>query len=128
MNLRLSPAERAGLRAVTADFRTTPSALLLQFVWDLTGSNSNGGSDERDRAEDWATRNLWRDFTAKTPAERACWERLEAKAQRLRNAELAEWRAGHAAAQGKPTAPSAALARPGNPLPEGHTFSSASVE
>ncbi|KAB2668771.1 MAG: hypothetical protein DVB31_06250 [Verrucomicrobia bacterium] len=123
MNLRLSPAERAGLRAVAADFRTTPAALLLQFVRDLTGSNGNGGSDERDFADQWAMRSLRRDVRPKTAAERARWERLEAKAQRLRDAELAAWRAGRAAAQGKPAESSAP-----NPLPEGHTASSASAQ
>jgi hypothetical protein len=38
------------------DYRLTPSALIQEFITDLVYSDCSNGSDERDKANDWASR------------------------------------------------------------------------
>jgi hypothetical protein len=39
-----------------AEYRHTPSALIQEFITDLVYSDYSNGSDERDKANEWASR------------------------------------------------------------------------
>lgn len=93
IQLTLTEAEWAGLRARCAEFGMSRERILLQFIRDFTGAPCNGGSNECGLAQGWADLGLHMLGTppkSKKAQDRR--DRLMEAAYRAAQREEAEWR------------------------------------
>lgn len=57
--LDISEEAWKSFKEIAENYDTKANRILAQFIFDLTASPESGGSDERDKADEWLSRSRY---------------------------------------------------------------------